>query len=79
MKNPVAVFATWFLLVIVGGWFIWASYMAVKFMDEVAQGQHAAFSLIDKNSQVGAFIIIPALLTIAWAFAAAVIANELND
>jgi len=79
MKNPLVMFAIWFLLVIVGGWFIWASYMAIKFMSEVAQGQHAAFSLIDKNSQVGALIVIPAFLSVIWVIAAAIIANELAD
>lgn len=79
MRNPLAVFATWFLLAITGSWFIWASYMAIKFISEDAQGQHAAFSVIQKNSQVGAFIVIPIILTVVWAGLSLFIADELND
>lgn len=76
--DPLAKFATWFLLEIVGGWFIWASYMAIKFMIEDAQGQHAAFSLRDgphAHAQVGAFIMVPIMVSVIWTIISAVIAT----
>jgi hypothetical protein len=55
-------FTSWFFTEILGIWFIWASYMAVKFMTEDAQGQKAAFSVLH-NTEVGGFIVLPIVLS----------------
>jgi len=70
-------FAVWFLAAIVGNWFIWGSFMAIKFMTEDAQGQKAAFSVLH-NTQVGGFIVIPILLSILYTIVSAIfIAGEM--
>lgn len=65
-------FTAWFFTEIIGVWFIWASYMAVKFLTEDAQGQKAAFSVLH-NTQVGGFILIPIILTIVFSVVSAAI------
>lgn len=76
MQN-LARFAFWFLIEIAGSWFIWASYMAIKFISEDAQGQKAAFSVLH-NTNVGGLILIPVMLTIVWTVAAIGIAVTVN-
>jgi hypothetical protein len=57
-------FGTWFTGEIIGLWFIWSTYMAIKFMTEAGQHQHAAFSLHGHNGGVGSLIAIPIILSI---------------
>jgi hypothetical protein len=68
--KPWEKFTSWFFTEILGAWFIWASYMAVKFMSEAAQGQKASFSLLG-NTQVGGLILIPVLATITFTLGSA--------
>ena len=79
VNNPLAVFATWFLLVIGGGWFIWASFMAIRFIIEDAQGQLAAFGLVHNYGNSGGVIAIPIILSIIWVIASIPISMGLND
>lgn len=79
IRNPLAVFATWFLLVIGGEWFIWASYMAIRFMIEDAQGQHAAFGLVHNYGNSGGVIAIPIILSIVWAVVSIPISISLSE
>lgn len=79
INNPLAVFATWFLLAIGGGWFIWASYMAIRFIIEDAQGQHAAFGLVRNYGSSGGAIAVPIILSIVWVVASIPISIGLND
>jgi hypothetical protein len=60
-------FTSWFFTEILGAWFIWASFMAIKFMSEDAQGQKAAFSLLH-DTNVGGFITIPIILSVLFTF-----------
>lgn len=63
-------FTGWFFTEIIGVWCIWASYMAVKFMTEDAQGQKAAFSI--GHGQVGGFIAVPIILTVVYSIVSAI-------
>jgi hypothetical protein len=56
-------FGIWFTWAILGNWIIWSSYMAVKFLTEMAQHQHASMS-VHGNTSVGGFIVIPIIISI---------------
>jgi hypothetical protein len=69
-------FGMWFTGEIIGLWFIWSTYMAVKFMIEDGQHQHASFSLhqaVHQNGQVGFVFLIPLFISVIgsviWAIA----------
>lgn len=63
-------FTGWFFTEIVGVWFIWASYMAVKFITEDAQHQKASFSVL--HAQVGGFIAVPIVMTVIYSVVSAI-------
>lgn len=56
-------FSRWFTGEVFGLWFIWASYMALKFMSEVGQGQKASWSLHvaahQQPGNVGLLFMVP--------------------
>lgn len=61
-------FGIWFTGEVIGLWVVWASYMAIKFMTEVGQGQKASWSLHTAAHQqpgsVGLLFIVPLFLSI---------------
>lgn len=76
MENFVR-FLFWFFIELMGSWVIWASYMAIKFISEDAQGQKAAWSLIHTQN-VGAAILFPILANIVWTVASIGIAATID-
>ena len=71
-------FCIWFFCEILGVWFIWATYTAVKFFIEDAQGQHAAYSM-GTGSAVGGFIVLPIFATVIYSVAAGIMAQDMLD
>lgn len=72
--------ALWLALTMTGSWVIWASFLAVKFITEDAQGQRASFSIVHTGTApyTGGFVFIPAILTVAWAVVSFLLAAGLN-
>jgi hypothetical protein len=62
-------FTSWFFTEILGVWFIWASYMAIRFISDDAQGIKASFGTHDSS---GVAILAPCLLTAVFTFVSAI-------
>ena len=61
-------FTSWFFTEILGIWFIWSTYMAIRFIADDGQGFKASFGSHDSS---GAFILIPIFASVIFSLGSA--------